>query len=56
MALMNRKLAPEVATVFLMPHEQYTYLNSSIVRELARYGKDVSQFVPKVVAEALKGL
>ena len=54
MALMNRKLAPEVSTVFLMPHEQYTYLNSTIIRELARYGKDVSDFVPKVVADALK--
>jgi pantetheine-phosphate adenylyltransferase len=54
MALMNRKLAPQVTTVFLMPHEEYTYLNSTIIRELARYGKDVSDFVPKVVADALK--
>jgi pantetheine-phosphate adenylyltransferase len=54
MALMNRKLAPEVTTVFLMPHEDYTYLNSTIIRELARYGKDVSTFVPQAVAEALK--
>ena len=34
-ALMNRKLVPEVATIFLMPHEKYTYLNSSIIRELS---------------------
>ena len=54
MALMNRKLAGTVTTVFLMPHEQYTYLNSTIIRELAKYGKDVSDFVPKVVVEALK--
>jgi pantetheine-phosphate adenylyltransferase len=54
MALMNRKIAPTIATVFLMPHEEYTYLNSTIVREIARYGRDVSSFVPKVVAEALK--
>ncbi len=54
MALMNRKLAPQITTVFLMPHEEYTYLNSTIIRELARYGKDVSDFVPKVVAQALK--
>lgn len=54
MALMNRKLAPAITTVFLMPHEEYTYLNSTIIRELARYGKDVSTFVPKVVATALK--
>jgi pantetheine-phosphate adenylyltransferase len=54
MALMNRKLAANVTTVFLMPHEQYTYLNSTIIRELARYGQNVSEFVPRVVAEALK--
>jgi len=54
MALMNRKLAPTISTVFLMPHEEYTYLNSTIIRELARYGKDVSDFVPNVVAAALK--
>ncbi len=54
MALMNRKLAESVTTVFLMPHERYTYLNSTIVRELARNGKDVSDFVPSAVAEALK--
>ena len=54
MALMNRKLAESVTTVFLMPHERYTYLNSTIVRELARNGKDVSDFVPRAVAEALR--
>ncbi len=54
MALMNRKLAPSITTVFLMPHEEYTYLNSTIIRDLARYGKDVSGFVPKVVAAALR--
>lgn len=52
-ALMNRKLCPEVYTLFMMPHERYTYLNSSIVRELARYRQDVSDFVPKNVAQAL---
>lgn len=54
MALMNRKLDPEVTTIFLMPHEKYTYLNSSIIRELASYGEDVSEFVPAVVAAALR--
>jgi pantetheine-phosphate adenylyltransferase len=54
MALMNRKLAPNLTTIFLMPHEEYTYLNSTIIRELARYGKDVATFVPKAVAEALR--
>lgn len=49
-ALMNRKLAPDIYTIFLMPHEKYTYLNSSIVRELARYGKNTSEFVPEYVS------
>ena len=53
MALMNRKLAPRVVTVFLMPHDSYTYLNSSIVREVASFGGDVSQFVPPGVARRL---
>ncbi|MGE5480436.1 MAG: pantetheine-phosphate adenylyltransferase [Chloroflexota bacterium] len=52
-ALMNRKLEPTAHTIFLMPHEKYTYLNSSIVRELARYGQDVSEFVPEPVAQIL---
>jgi pantetheine-phosphate adenylyltransferase len=54
MALMNRKLKESISTVFLMPHEQYTYLHSSLVRELARYGEAVDSFVPKVVAAAVK--
>ncbi len=53
MALTNRKLAESITTVFLMPHEQYTYLNSSIVREIARLGGDVSSFVPPEIAAAL---
>lgn len=53
MALMNRKLNPNVQTVFLMPNEKYTYLNSTIVREIARLGGDVTDFVPPVVKEAL---
>ncbi len=54
MALINRRLSPRVETVFLMPNEQYTYLNSSIVRELSRHGGDVSQFVPANVAGILQ--
>ncbi|MHC1737526.1 MAG: pantetheine-phosphate adenylyltransferase [Ignavibacteriaceae bacterium] len=54
MALMNRKLAPEINTVFLMPNEKYTYLNSSIIRHLSEFESDVSEFVPIVVQEALK--
>ena len=54
MALMNRKLANDIATVFLMPHEKYTYLNSTIIRNLASMHSDVSEFVPQIVAKALK--
>ena len=53
LALTNRKLAPQIDTVFLMPHEKYTYLNSSIVREVARLGGDVSGFVPPAVRRRL---
>ncbi len=53
MALMNRTLAPSLTTLFLMPHERYTFLNSSMVREVARLGGDVSPFVPPVVLDAL---
>ena len=54
MALMNRKLADEITTIFLMPHEKYTYLNSTIIRNLASLNSDVSDFVPPVVQIALK--
>jgi pantetheine-phosphate adenylyltransferase len=53
MALMNRKLAGDITTIFLMPNEKYTYLNSSIVRNLATFNSDVSDFVPAVVQTAL---
>jgi pantetheine-phosphate adenylyltransferase len=55
MALMNKKLDPECETLYLMPSEQYTYLASSLVRELAGLGADVSEFVPPEVEQALKG-
>ena len=54
MALMNRNLNPEVETIFLMPKEEYTYLSSRIVKEIARLGGNVSSFVPACVAKALK--
>lgn len=54
MALMNKKLASEITTVFLIPHEKYTYLNSTIVRNLASYQSDVSDFVPPSVVNAFK--
>jgi pantetheine-phosphate adenylyltransferase len=53
MALMNRKLEARVETIFLMPKEEYTYLSSRIVKEIARLGGDVSDFVPARVANAL---
>ena len=54
MALMNRKLASDIATIFLMPHEKYTYLNSTVIRNLASLKADVSDFVPPIVHDALK--
>src|SRR5205814_681222 len=53
MALMNRKLEASVETIFLMPKEEYTYLSSRIVKEIARLGGDVTEFVPAAVAKAL---
>ena len=49
MALTNRKLAPEIETLFLMPKEAYSYINSSTVREVAERGGDIRGFVPKAV-------
>ena len=54
MALMNRRLSTKVETVFLMPSEEHTYLSSSLVREIASAGGDVSQFVPRIVAMKLQ--
>ncbi len=54
MALMNRKLDGNVETIFLMPKEEYTYLSSRLVKEIARLRGDVSKFVPAVVAKALQ--
>ncbi len=53
MALMNRYLAEEIATVFLMPHEKYTYLNSTIIKDVANFGGDIQKFVTRFVAEKL---
>jgi len=54
MALMNRKLSGDITTIFLMPHERYTYLNSTVIRNVASLHGDVSNFVPPIVQEALK--
>jgi len=54
MALMNRKLNPEIETVFLMPSEEYSFLTSTTVKEVASLGGSVSGLVPEVVEKALK--
>jgi pantetheine-phosphate adenylyltransferase len=54
MALMNRNLAPAIETVFLVPAFDLTYLSSSLVREVARFGGDVSALVHPAVQRALK--
>jgi pantetheine-phosphate adenylyltransferase len=53
-ALMNRKLAPDVHTVFLMSSFTHIFVSSSILKDIASHGRDVSDFVPAVVAERLK--
>jgi pantetheine-phosphate adenylyltransferase len=54
MALMNKKLAEDITTIFLIPHEKYSYLNSTIVKNLASLDGDISDFVPPNVLQALK--
>jgi pantetheine-phosphate adenylyltransferase len=51
---MNRVLAPEIETVFLAPAEQLAYISSTLVREIAAYGGDISQFVHPAVAKAMR--
>lgn len=54
MALMNRKINNKLTTVFLMPHEKYTYLNSTIVKELAAFGGKISDFVPEIIENEMR--
>jgi pantetheine-phosphate adenylyltransferase len=54
MAWMNRRLAPEAETIFLIPSEEFAYLSSSLVKEIAAMGGDVSSMVPEVVAKRLR--
>ncbi len=54
LASMNRKLAPEVETMFMTPAEQYSFISSSLVREISALGGDISDFVHPKVSEALK--
>ncbi|MCH2451177.1 MAG: pantetheine-phosphate adenylyltransferase [Gracilimonas sp.] len=53
MALTNKRLAPEVDTIFLMPDEEFTFISASIVKEVAYWDGDLSSFVPDIVAKAL---
>jgi pantetheine-phosphate adenylyltransferase len=54
MALTNRKLSSGIETIFLMPHESYSYLSSRLLREIASMGGDLSGFVPDFVEKAIK--
>ena len=54
MALTNRKLARDIETIFLMPHESYAYLSSRLIKEISRLGGDIRPFVPRFVETALK--
>ena len=60
MALTNRKIAENIETVFLMPSEKYSYISSTLVREIAKYGGDVSDFVPqgavKIITEKFRNI
>lgn len=53
-ALMNRKLAPDIQTIFLMSSFAHIFVSSSTIKDIASYGRDVSDFVPAVVAQRLK--
>ena len=53
MALMNKKLASDITTVFMMPNEKYTYLNSTIIKDVAKFNGNVDNFVTKLVANKL---
>ncbi|MCZ6560141.1 MAG: pantetheine-phosphate adenylyltransferase [Gammaproteobacteria bacterium] len=53
LASMNRRLAEDIETVYLTPTEQFTFVSSSLVREIALLGGDVSEFVPAAVSQAL---
>ncbi|MCX5686302.1 MAG: pantetheine-phosphate adenylyltransferase [Candidatus Omnitrophica bacterium] len=54
MALTNRKLAGDIETIFMMPHEDYSYVSSKLIKEAAALGADVSKFIPRKAAAALK--
>jgi pantetheine-phosphate adenylyltransferase len=53
MALMNRHLEPRIETIFVMPNEQFSYTSSTLVKQVAKYGGNISHFVPTNVGDAL---
>lgn len=53
LTLMNRKLAPKIETIFLMPSEKYIFVSSSLAKEIATLNGDISKLVPPIVAQAL---
>jgi pantetheine-phosphate adenylyltransferase len=54
MALMNKHLRADVETLFMMPSQEYLYVSSSRLKELARFGRDIDEFVPPLVAKMLR--
>ncbi|MGL4268639.1 MAG: pantetheine-phosphate adenylyltransferase [Plesiomonas sp.] len=54
LANMNRRLMPELETVFLTPSEQWSFISSTLIREIALHGGDVSEFVPAAVLDVLR--
>ena len=54
MALTNRKLAGNIETIFMMPHEKYSYISSKLIKETGSLGADLSHFIPKEVQRLLK--
>ena len=54
MAVVNRKLNPNIDTMFLPSNEKYTYLSSTVVKEMVRYGVELSDFIPREIIEDVK--
>ena len=54
MALMNRALNDDIVTLFMMPHERYTHISSSLIKEVSSLGGDISSYVPNFVSDALR--
>ena len=54
MALINKRMVPEIETMFMMTRNEYSFLSSSMVKELAQFGGDVTELVPEIVAKSLR--